>query len=55
MVENIKDDYDTWANQYDIDANPTRDLDKVATIESLSKIDFSKRIGDRLRNRENIG
>lgn len=42
MVEKIKDDYDTWAHQYDIDSNPTRDLDKIATIESLSRLDFSK-------------
>ena len=41
MFEKIKDDYDDWAHQYDIDANPTRDLDKIVTIESLSKIDFS--------------
>ena len=41
MFEKIKDDYDAWAHQYDIDANPTRDLDKIVTIESLSKIDFS--------------
>ena len=41
MFEKIRDDYDAWAHQYDIDANPTRDLDKIVTIESLSKIDFS--------------
>ena len=41
MFEKIKDDYDAWAHQYDIDANSTRDLDKIVTIESLSKIDFS--------------
>ena len=41
MVEKIKDDYDSWAHHYDIDANPTRDLDKFATIKSLSRIDFS--------------
>ena len=41
MFEKIKDDYDAWAQQYDIDVNPTRDLDKIATIESLSKMDFS--------------
>ena len=41
MFEKIKDDYDAWAQQYDIDANPTRDLDKIATIESLSRVDFS--------------
>ncbi len=41
MIEKIKDDYNAWAHQYDIDVNPTRDLDKIVTIESLSKIDFS--------------
>ena len=41
MFEKIKNDYDAWAHKYDIDANPTRDLDKIVTIESLSKIDFS--------------
>ena len=41
MFEKIRDDYDAWAHHYDIDANPTRDLDKIVTIESLSKIDFS--------------
>ena len=41
MCEKIKNDYDTWAYKYDIDTNPSRDLDKIATIESLSKIDFS--------------
>ena len=41
MFEKIKDDYDAWAQQYDIDVNPTRDLDKIATIESLSSMDFS--------------
>tara|TARA_B100001564_G_scaffold159368_1_gene133961 strand:+ start:1878 stop:2510 length:633 start_codon:yes stop_codon:yes gene_type:complete len=41
MVEKIKDNYNSWAYQYDINVNPTRDLDNIATIESLSKIDFS--------------
>ena len=41
MFEKIKNDYDVWAHQYDIDVNPTRDLDKIVTIEFLSKIDFS--------------
>tara|TARA_Y100000022_G_scaffold163450_1_gene147127 strand:- start:413 stop:1042 length:630 start_codon:yes stop_codon:yes gene_type:complete len=41
MVDNIKYNYNAWAYQYDTNVNPTRDLDKIATIESLSKIDFS--------------
>ena len=41
MVEKIKDDYNIWAHHYDIDVNPTRDLDKIVTIKSLSKTDFS--------------
>ena len=32
--------YNAWALQYDDDINPTRDLDKKVTIESLSNIDF---------------
>ena len=36
------DKYNAWANQYDNDINPTRDLDKSVTIESLSNIDFFK-------------
>ncbi len=35
-----KDNYDNWAKQYDNNINLTRDLDKIATIESLSKINF---------------
>ena len=36
-----KYNYDNWAQQYDNNINLTRDLDKIATIESLSKINFS--------------
>ena len=36
------DKYNAWAHQYDNDINPTRDLDKSVTIESLSNIDFFK-------------
>lgn len=32
--------YNIWAKQYDTNRNRTRDLDKVATIETLSKYDF---------------
>ena len=35
-------DYDSWAYRYDNNFNPTRDLDQVATIESLSNLDFHK-------------
>ena len=41
MFEKIKDHYNLWAHQYDIDVNPTRDLDKIVTIKSLSSINFS--------------
>ena len=33
-------DYDSWAYKYDTNFNPTRDLDKIATIESLSNENF---------------
>ena len=36
----IKKAYNIWANQYDTNKNCTRDLDKTATIETLSKYDF---------------
>ncbi len=39
-MKKIKTDYDSWANHYDNNFNPTRDLDKTATIESLSNLDF---------------
>jgi len=32
--------YNSWAEQYDTNENKTRDLDRKATIESLSKYDF---------------
>ena len=41
MIEKIKDNYNSWALQYDDNINPTRDLDKIATIKFLSKIYFS--------------
>ncbi len=39
MKNNI-DKYNAWAYQYDNNINPTRDLDKIATIKSLSEINF---------------
>lgn len=33
--------YNSWANQYDTNINKTRDLDKKATIEIVSKYDFN--------------
>tara|TARA_B100000579_G_C22682482_1_gene780976 strand:- start:104 stop:730 length:627 start_codon:yes stop_codon:yes gene_type:complete len=39
-MKKIKDDYDSWAYRYDTDINPTRDLDKIATIESLSNLNY---------------
>ena len=41
-MKKIKDDYNAWAYQYDNNINPTRDLDKTVTKESLSNIDFFK-------------
>ena len=32
--------YNSWAEQYDTNENKTRDLDKKATIETLTKYDF---------------
>ena len=41
MKNNI-DKYNAWAYQYDNNINPTRDLDKTVTKESLSNLDFFK-------------
>jgi len=41
-MKKIIDKYNAWAHQYDYDINPTRDLDKTVTMESLSNIDFFK-------------
>ena len=40
MLKKIKEDYDSWADNYDNDFNPTRDLDKIATIQSLCNLQF---------------
>lgn len=37
---NVDKSYDHWASHYDSNKNPTRDLDKRATIETLSKYEF---------------
>tara|TARA_Y100000768_G_C23921137_1_gene655003 strand:+ start:448 stop:1074 length:627 start_codon:yes stop_codon:yes gene_type:complete len=39
-MKKILDAYDSWAYQYDSNINQTRDLDKIATIESLSNLNF---------------
>lgn len=39
-MKQIKKKYDQWAKLYDSNINPTRDLDKSATIETLTKIEF---------------
>ena len=36
----IAKSYNSWAEQYDTNENKTRDLDKKATIETLTKYDF---------------
>lgn len=38
---NIEKAYNVWAAQYDTNLNATRDLDKVSTIQTLDKIQFS--------------
>lgn len=40
-MNRIINDYDNWALSYDHNINPTRDLDKLATKESLFNINFS--------------
>ena len=40
MLKKIINHYDSWAYQYDNNINPTRDLDKIATVESLSNLKF---------------
>jgi len=39
-MKKIIEYYDSWAYRYDNNINPTRDLDKIATIESLSNLKF---------------
>jgi ubiquinone/menaquinone biosynthesis C-methylase UbiE len=36
----IEKSYNSWAEQYDTNENKTRDLDRKATIETVSKYDF---------------
>jgi ubiquinone/menaquinone biosynthesis C-methylase UbiE len=43
-INTIKDDYNSWAGVYDSNNNKTRDLDKKATVETLSKYTFKKAI-----------
>lgn len=38
----IEKAYNSWANQYDTNANKTRDLDTKSTIETLRTLDFTK-------------
>ena len=40
-MNEIINDYDAWAYQYDDNINPTRDLDKAVTKKSLSNLNFS--------------
>ena len=40
-MNKIINNYNDWADQYDNNINPTRDLDKVVTQESLSDLNFS--------------
>ncbi|MFD1316464.1 class I SAM-dependent DNA methyltransferase [Namhaeicola litoreus] len=41
-IMSIEKAYNIWADQYDTNLNKTRDLDKIATIETLNKLKFSK-------------
>lgn len=38
----IEEAYNSWAEQYDTNENKTRDLDKKATIDTLSRYNFKK-------------
>ena len=40
-MNKIINNYNDWADQYDNNINPTRDLDKVVTQKSLSNLNFS--------------
>ena len=40
-MNKIINNYNDWADQYDNNIKPTRDLDKVVTQESLSDLNFS--------------
>ena len=40
-MNEIINDYDAWAYQYDNNINPTRDLDNAVTKKSLSNLNFS--------------
>ena len=37
----IEKSYNSWAKQYDTNNNKTRDLDKKATIKTLSNYNFN--------------
>ena len=37
---NVQQAYNTWAQQYDTNSNPTRDLEGMALRETLDKIEF---------------
>ena len=38
---NVQQAYNTWAQQYDTNSNPTRDLEGIALRETLDKVEFS--------------
>ena len=38
----IRDSYDLWASSYDSVENPTRDLDRIATLETLGRMRFGR-------------
>ena len=40
MIEKIKDNYNSWARQYDVNINPTRDLDKIVQLNFCLKYIF---------------
>ncbi len=41
-IMSIAKAYNSWANQYDTNKNKTRDLDKIATITTLSAYHFNR-------------
>ena len=41
-MNKIMDNYNAWANRHERSSNPTSDLDKIVSRQSLSSIDFFK-------------
>ena len=41
-MNSTQKNYDEWSSQYDLNENPTRDLDRKVTIQTLSNYDFCR-------------